>query len=43
MHSARRSIGHIAPGFAEISVARDRIVFPLAERTGNIWIAEWKP
>ena len=43
MHGARRSITYIAPGFAEISVARDRIVFPMAERTGNIWMAEWKP
>jgi streptogramin lyase len=34
---------HITPGFAEISVSRDRIVFPLGERTGNIWMAEWKP
>jgi eukaryotic-like serine/threonine-protein kinase len=42
MHGARRSIGYITPGFAEISVAHDRIVFPLGERTGNIWMAEWK-
>ena len=42
MHGARRSIGYISPGFAEISVAPDRIVFPLGERTGNVWMAEWK-
>jgi hypothetical protein len=26
----------------EISVARDKIVFSMGERTGNIWMAEWK-
>jgi serine/threonine protein kinase/Tol biopolymer transport system component len=42
LHGARRSVRYIPPGFAEISVARDRIVFPMAERTGNVWMAEWK-
>jgi Tol biopolymer transport system component len=42
LHGARRSIEYISPGFAEISVAHDRIVFPLGERTGNVWMAEWK-
>jgi Tol biopolymer transport system component len=42
MHGARRSIGYIPAGFAEISVAHDRIVIPLGERTGNVWMAEWK-
>ncbi|MBI3281593.1 MAG: hypothetical protein HYZ57_17335, partial [Acidobacteria bacterium] len=27
---------------AGFSLARDRIVFNMAERTGNIWMAEWK-
>ena len=26
----------------DVSVKRDRIVFAMAERTGNIWMAEWK-
>jgi Tol biopolymer transport system component len=42
LHGARRSIAYIPAGFVEISVARDRIVFPMAERTGNLWMAEWK-
>jgi WD40 repeat protein len=27
---------------AAVSIGRDRIVFDMAERTGNIWMAEWK-
>lgn len=42
LHGARRSVAYIPPGFVEISVARDRIVFPMTERTGNLWMAEWK-
>jgi serine/threonine protein kinase len=41
LHGARRSITNIGVGFREISVARDRIVFPMGERTGNVWMAEW--
>jgi hypothetical protein len=27
----------------EIPVARDEVVFPMGERTGMVWMAEWKP
>jgi Tol biopolymer transport system component len=37
-HGAGRSVFTSA----SISVARDRMVFTLAERTGNIWMAQWK-
>ena len=43
LHGARRSISSVPPSLLEISVARDKIVFPMGERTGNIWMAEWKP
>ena len=42
LHSAARSTTYLSPGFVEISVAPNRIVLPLVERTGNIWMAEWK-
>jgi Tol biopolymer transport system component/predicted Ser/Thr protein kinase len=34
-HGARQVSGGV-------SIGRDRIVFDMAERTGNIWMAEWK-
>jgi Tol biopolymer transport system component len=40
LHSARRSMKSVPPHILEISVARDKLVFPLNERTGNIWLAE---
>jgi len=44
LHSARRSMIHFAVGgTARPSVARDKIVFALAERTGNIWMTELEP
>ncbi len=42
LHGARRSVAYLPPGFIEISVAPTRIVFGLTERTGNVWMAEWK-
>jgi hypothetical protein len=42
LHSARRSVAYMSPGFVELSVAGTRIVFPMTERTGNVWMAEWK-
>ena len=36
-HEARRSLMNIGWGELQISVARDKIVFNLSERTGNIW------
>ena len=42
LHGARRSISSVPASLLETSVARDKIVFPMSERTGNIWMAEWK-
>ncbi len=39
-HSPRRSPGYMRPGRMANAVARDKIVFTMAERTGNIWMAE---
>jgi len=38
-HSARRSLMNAGIPFMEISFSRDRMVFNLEERTGNIWMA----
>ena len=38
-HGARLSLGNISMGDLEISVARDKLVFNMGERTGNIWMA----
>jgi eukaryotic-like serine/threonine-protein kinase len=40
LHGVRRSILSVPPGYREIAVARDQIVFPMNERTGNIWMVE---
>jgi len=37
-HEARRSIMNVGWGELRMSVARDKIVFNMGERTGNIWI-----
>jgi Tol biopolymer transport system component len=42
LHGTRRSIMSLPPAYREISVARDQVVFPMNERTGNIWMVEWK-
>jgi len=39
-HSARRSPGFVRGGQRAISIARDKIVFTMQERTGNIWLSE---
>ena len=39
-HSARVSPAHVAGGRRRIDTARDKIVFTMAERTGNIWRAD---
>ncbi|MCX6629968.1 MAG: protein kinase [Candidatus Solibacter sp.] len=41
-HSARRSMRNLENALLSISVAPGRLVFGMAERTGNIWMAEWK-
>ncbi len=39
-HSARRSLMNTGVRFQEISLSRDRLVFNMEERTGNIWMAD---
>ncbi|MBI4905389.1 MAG: protein kinase [Acidobacteria bacterium] len=39
-HSARLSPAYVRVGLIESDVARDKIVFTMAERTGNIWLAD---
>ncbi len=41
-HSSRLSLTNLLLPAFEISVARDKIVFNMAERTGNIWLAEFR-
>jgi serine/threonine protein kinase/Tol biopolymer transport system component len=41
LHSRKRALRNVAINLVSISVARDKIVFPLAEVTGEIWKAEW--
>jgi hypothetical protein len=40
-HSARCSLMNMDVGMLEISVAGGRLVFNMAERSGNIWMAEF--
>ena len=42
-HEARRSLLNIGKGDLGISIARDRIVFNINERSGNIWMAKLQP
>jgi len=42
-HGARRSLMNAGIQFMEISLSRDRMVFNLEERTGNIWMADGTP
>jgi len=39
-HSARISLAN--QGEVYLSVGRDKMLFNMTERTGNIWMAEWK-
>ncbi len=39
-HGARLSLGNATEGW--LSIAGSRMVFSMGERTGNIWMAEWK-
>ncbi|HYM11181.1 MAG TPA: hypothetical protein VEU62_10630, partial [Bryobacterales bacterium] len=38
-HEARRSLANVGFGDLSVSVARDKIVFNMSERTGNLWMA----
>jgi serine/threonine protein kinase len=40
LHSARRSLGNVLVMFQEFGVSTDKLVFPLNERTANIWMIE---
>ena len=37
LHSATRSLAHVRMGVWGFSLARDRLVFSLGEKTGNLW------
>src|SRR5215470_1630857 len=39
-HSARRSPIYVGAGLRRLTAARNKVVFTMAERTGNIWIAD---
>ena len=39
-HQAQRSLMNVSPLVLEIAVARDKIVFNMGERTGNIWMIQ---
>jgi Tol biopolymer transport system component/DNA-binding winged helix-turn-helix (wHTH) protein len=41
-HGAQRALLYVDIVVADFSVGRDRILFAMGERTGNIWLAEWK-
>ena len=41
-HSVHLSTMNMELGVFDICVARDKLVFSLSERTGNIWMAEFK-
>jgi Tol biopolymer transport system component len=41
-HSARLSIGNIGPLNRGLAASRDRVVFNMAEMTGNIWMTEFR-
>jgi Tol biopolymer transport system component len=42
-HGARRTISGVPIPYLEFSVAKDKIVFPMKESMGNIWLAGWNP
>src|SRR5262249_31293026 len=39
--SSRRSLNNLFNADISLSVARDKLVFSMGERTGNIWMAEF--
>jgi serine/threonine protein kinase/Tol biopolymer transport system component len=41
-HDPHRSLSILEEGRWELWVARDALIFAMGERTGNIWLAEWK-
>jgi serine/threonine protein kinase len=40
LHGARHSLGNVLVMFQEFGVSADRLVFPLNERTANIWMID---
>jgi hypothetical protein len=43
LHQSRQSLASVLAGTHDTSVARDKLVFPLCERTGNIWMMQLNP
>jgi len=41
-HRARHSLLNMDLSLLQFSVAPDRVVFSMGERTGNVWFAEWQ-
>jgi len=41
-HNARLSLSNAA-GVVKLAIGRDKVLFNMGERTGNIWMAEFKP
>jgi hypothetical protein len=41
-HSRQRSIGNVAVGGSDILIARDKVVFSMAEIKGGLWVADRK-
>jgi Tol biopolymer transport system component len=39
-HDRRRSLANVGPGDLSISVAQNKIVFNMGERTGDLWMAD---
>jgi Tol biopolymer transport system component len=37
-HSARRSLARVLTNLQEIAIGRDRLIFNMAETTGNVWL-----
>ena len=40
LHNARRSLGNVTVFWQELGVATDKLVFPLNDKTANIWMIE---
>ena len=41
-HRQRRSLSNTGLGYTMVPVAKDKLVFNLGERTGNVWLGEFQ-
>jgi Tol biopolymer transport system component len=41
-HGHQRSLSSVHPNWADLTLGRDKVVFNMAERRGNIWVADFK-